>query len=275
MNYQTTLNNAQIFTDDLYKKFDEYSKYPEEEKIAVFDFDNTLIHGDIGEAIFAGMIKNNKELNYSWKEYNMNIAEGNTVLAYKKLIGTYENLNREIILSYTENFFDFESSELEYFSFIESGKFHSVPKPMLNRIMFDIILKLKSIGFSIYIISASSDISVKCLGNKLFDIPKENIFGMKNETNEDGILTANIIEPAPCFEGKAELYNQFISDKKPLITAGDSENDVAFMNLTSAKGMKLILKKAEDDEDDFDAKLKVFNKKLTDTHNNYIIKPII
>lgn len=274
MTYQIFKDENGINISDFLEIIDELKNYPEEEKIAVFDFDNTLIHGDIGEAIFAQMIKNKKELNYSWTEYTDALNAGNTQEAYKRLISSYDNLHRDLIISYTEEVFQYDDKNPKYLGFAEKGKFYSVPKPMPNRLLNDIILKLQSLQFKIYIISASSDISVKYLGKKLFDIPEEQIFGMKNTFKDSAkeILGFEIELPAPCFEGKAELYKKEISNYPPLFTAGDSENDIAFMNLTSDKGFKLIVNKIEDDINKFQTKVHSFQRAFENNRNIFIVK---
>lgn len=273
MIYRILKDNTGISILEFFDFIDKFKDYPKEQRIAVFDFDNTLIHGDIGEAIFARMIKNKKQLNYSWTEYTNSLQENDTQNAYKRLISSYENTHKDTLISYTDEVFQYDKNEPEYISFYENGKFFSVMKPMPNKIFTDIILKLQSIEFKIFIISASSDISVKHLGYELFNIPKNHIFGMKNKykDEENKILGFDIELPAPCFEGKAELYQKLISKFPPLLTAGDSENDIAFMNLTSEDGIRLIMNKIEDDKDEFDTKINIFKDSFEDDENIFTL----
>lgn len=268
MKYRLFFEDKQISLSELFYYFDNLQNFPIEDRIAVFDFDNTLIHGDIGEAIFAKLLKENRIDSFTWTDYINLISSGKVTDAYKKIISSYQGMKKEDVLYYSEELISLFENDIDYFSFVENGKFYSVPKPAINKIFADIILKLQSLEFQIYIISASSEISVKYLGNRFFDIPEENIFGMKNKISDDGTtLSSEILEPAPCFDGKKELYTDLISEKRPLITAGDSENDFAFMSLTHNEGFKIFTKKIEDENNDFQRKLGHLKQRLNGNDN--------
>ena len=65
------------------------------EKRAVFDLDNTLLIGDIGDALFARLKEAEKkesvkidgtEINFSWSEYRNLIKTGNGEKAYRDVV---------------------------------------------------------------------------------------------------------------------------------------------------------------------------------------------
>lgn len=277
MLYRINHSENELNLSDIFDLFDKYNKLNIEKRIAVFDFDNTLLHGDIGEAVFASLKKNKFIKNFTWCDYNELIKEGKTSYAYKRLIAAYDGLTEEIILYHTKEVFNTNSDDPEYLSFLENGKFISVLKPSVNKIMSDIILKLQTLDFKIYVISASSEISVKYLASEYFGLDSDYVFGMKNGrkiSNKKEYLTDKIEEPAPCFEGKAKLYKNIISDNPPIITAGDSKNDIAFMNLTDKSGIKFWIQKLEDDDKSYHKSWEKCKNEFDDISNVYFIKNV-
>lgn len=246
--YKILKNEKAIDLNTLIQIPDDFINLPDEEKIAVFDCDNTIIHGDISEAVFGLLKKKGYEMDFSWHEYNSLINDSNKEEAYKKLISCYSGKSKYTIEDITNQTINKYSDEIKFVSFTENGKFYSLPLPFKNSLMEKLILKLDMLGFNIYVISASSDISVKIVSREFFGIPKKNVHGMKL-AEKDGLLTSRIIEPISCFEGKRDVYHEFISKNPPLITAGDSNNDLPLLELTSPKGTVLWMDKFEADEE--------------------------
>ena len=246
--YKILKNEKAIDLNSLIQIPDDFINLPDEEKIAVFDCDNTIIHGDISEAVFVLLKKKGYDLNFTWHEYNSLINDSKKEEAYKKLISCYAGISKYTIQDVTNEAINKYSEEIKFISFTEKGKFYSLPLPLKNSLMEKLILKLDMLGFNIYVVSASYDLSVKIACRELFGIREKNVYGMKL-AEKDGLLTSEIIEPVSCFYGKQDVFHEFISKNPPLITAGDSNNDLPLLELTSPKGTVLWMDKFEADEE--------------------------
>lgn len=205
---------------------------PKENKIALFDLDNTLIVGDIGDAVFAQLLLLGLKSHISWKQYKK-LSVQNPQLAYVEIVKAMSGLESEYILQLTRNV---TKSNSEYL-FIGGDKI-KIPKP--NPILQEMLKMLKSLGFKIYIISASNDISAKVIGSIFFHISPEFIFGIKSIV-KNGKLTDQIMEPLPIGSGKLELYHILNGNRLPFIVASDNELDLPLFTLCDAGGIALVV----------------------------------
>jgi len=224
---------------DLKRKFAELKSsdfFEIGEKNAVFDLDNTLLTGDIGDSLFSYLLEKKIPLNLSWKEYKEIIENEGKEIAYSKVVSVMAGLSVSYIEELTSEILKFKKKYIE----VENQK---IPVPRVNKLMSKFIDFLRKEDFNIYIISATNTFTVSFTGNYLFDIPKENCFGIESETyiskNKERILSDKIIEPLTVSTGKAFIYNDRISKVKPLITAGDSETDIYLLNLVDSRGFSL------------------------------------
>ena len=217
----------------------------ENSKIAVFDLDNTLIIGDIGEAVFA-QLKNDeavhkKKIPFTFAEY-LRLQEGNRIEeAYKKIVTTMSGVPLQTLLDTTRKVLLSDSDYLELNNEANETKIR-VPVPYPNPVMQSLLLLLKLKGFNIYVISASTQSSVEIVAREFFGIDKSHVFGLKSKTINVGgcqVLSSDLEPPLTIRERKANVYRQYISPVKPLITAGDSEMDAPLLNLADENGLSL------------------------------------
>jgi phosphoserine phosphatase len=230
--------------DDLISKFNKLESedfYKDvQNRNAVFDLDNTLLIGDIGDALFTMLKIKGFDVKLSWQEYEKILQNEGKEVAYSKAVSVMAGLSVNIIEKITKEILTLDTSVIE----IENVKVR-VPKP--HPVMLKFIEFLKQKKFNIFIISATNIFSVRIAGSYLFDIPKENCFGinpeiLKSKNKEkfnEIILSERIKKPLTVSTGKAELYNSIISNTRPLITAGDSESDVLMLNLVDKRGFSL------------------------------------
>ncbi|MCP5108181.1 MAG: haloacid dehalogenase-like hydrolase [bacterium] len=203
-------------------------------KIAAFDLDNTLLDGDVGDALFARLKLDGKPIPLTWAEYQRMIKEKGKLVTYSKVVTvmagipveTVEETTRRIMKS-TAPFLEFEGV--------------TVPVPRADPIMLELVSYLDRLGYEVYIISATNEYSVKVVAEDYFGIPGSRAIGMQPTIimdNEQGpVLGEKIREPVTVVEGKVDAYRRYIGPTPPLITGGDSTTDIPMLNLTHPQGL--------------------------------------
>lgn len=224
---------------ELYR-IDGYDLAPEE-KIAAFDLDDTLIEGDIGEAVFCYIKAAGNDIPLKWKDYLEMIEAKEYERGYCDIITSMEGMNIKTIANSAKNLI---SSNSEIIIFTEDGIEYNypIPKPIIE--MQNLIVYLKISGWKISVISSSSQIAVRSVTDYLFKLYPEYVRGIKTEIyvtdNYDDLFTTKIQGTVPFREGKAEVFRDMFGDLQPLITAGDSRGDIELLNLTSDKGFAIL-----------------------------------
>lgn len=201
-------------------------------KIAVFDLDNTLINGDIGEAVFAQLKLNGYDLPLTWSRYR-ELCETDIYTAYTSIISSMAGVPVSAVKNATESLIKSPDDFLEL-----EGE--AIRIPTIEPIMNIIIDYLRTSGFSVFIISSSNDISVKIIAKNWFGIPSQKAFGISVSVNR-GKLATFLGNPIPIGEGKVELYHKYIASTPPLITASDSLHDLPILRSTHPRGISLWL----------------------------------
>lgn len=212
------------------------------EKIAVFDLDNTLLEGDIGEAVFTQLKIEEKKhpltvtktlIPFSWPQYHELIREKKKKEAYTRMVTAMAGIPAETVIRATQRVMTADIDLLEF-----EGVKVLVPRP--HPVMQALVHYLKNLDYTAYIISATNSYSVRYMAENYFAIPAAQAFGMqpalsRGGENED-ILGDTINGPITVGEGKVEAYHRFIGTIPPLVTAGDSESDIQLLCLTSPRG---------------------------------------
>lgn len=208
------------------------------ELVGAFDLDNTLLDGDIGEATFAYLKANGEFKDFSYANYLKEIESGNSEQAYFDMASSMKGLTIEKLIHATHTVLNKRGQIIE---FKEYDKTFYAKAPSINRNLLNLILYLKANDFNINIISSSPDIVVKTVAQRLFGLNPENAIGVKNKIEND-VLTDELLEPIPIANGKAKVYKSIFNNTSPIITGGDSKNDLALLKLTTPNGI-IILRK--------------------------------
>lgn len=211
------------------------------EKIAVFDLDRTLIEGDISDTVFAYFKSIGHRLNLEWDVFLEEIKINPRKL-FLEFPTYFQGFEREFVIYATK-----EVLKYEKINFTENGKLYTsvVPKPKDEFIW--LIEYLQSLNFKIGVISASPEDIVKTISKEFYGLDGDKIVGIKSvfekqNENEKEIYTNQIVMPTTVIEGKADVYHSLF-DEKPLITAGDSLNDIYMLNLTHNNGFSIVCNK--------------------------------
>lgn len=214
-------------------------------KYAIFDLDNTLLYGDIGDALFARLknLEKNTSLQtngsvtaFTWKMYRELIERGNKTEAYKNLVTCMEGIPLSVIENLTKEIMNSDFRYIEH-----NGE--KIPIPEINEVMKKFVELLKVLDYKVFIISASNIYSVRFIAGEFFGIPSKQAFGIETKLifneNKEKVLTGSIIKPVPIGNGKADLYRLKTEGWPPLVTAGDSEIDIPMMELTDKRGLSI------------------------------------
>ncbi|MCP5054750.1 MAG: hypothetical protein GY940_46730 [bacterium] len=258
----------------------EYFRWPAEKKtrkIAAFDLDNTLLVGDIGEAVFIQLKRDERiapvtvdetPIPFSWKEYEDLLKEGNKRDAYTRMVSALGGIPASVVTDTTERVMKCGQAFLE-------AEGVSVPVPYPNPVMYALVDYLYSLNYTIYIVSASHELSVRFVAKEYFGIPGNYVIGMRSQMTESKrngtgnkagpVLTAEVKEPLTVGEGKVHAYRNTVGSISPLITAGDSTTDIPLLNLTHHQG--IIIWVGGDEET-----LEHVNRDITDPKNLYFLE---
>ena len=204
---------------------------------AAFDLDNTLLNGDIGEAVFAALIKEQLVQSFGWKDY-LALIEQNREAAYKKIIEVMNGLEVNKLKEITNEIISNEESFIE----IDVGNI-MIPKP--NSIMQSLIFYLKTKGIDIYIVTASNKISAEIICWKYFGIPASNVLGAIINTDKKKRIFYDNSE-IPFAEGKVNALKK-IFKHKPLFTGGDGIWDKNLLDYTTTEGIRFWLGQNENE----------------------------
>ena len=229
-------------------------------KCAVFDFDKTLISGDIGEAVFAELILSGriKKMPGFGHEYidssqclhdlcgHYNFLIGcDKALAYQWLVSIMEGLTVKDVLDATESVCSGDCC-FSYYDDASNKMIHcSSPKPFIE---MQSLIKICQdlVDIEVRVISSSNVISVRYVAELWFGIKPQNVFGVAPEISPafnpslvfdsqdeynfskvaDYKLSGRLSKPVPIYEGKVEFFKGI---RDFVLVAGDSSNDVPMM----------------------------------------------
>ena len=216
---------------DIEQRFGE-SHLGGKSRIAVFDLDNTLLVGDIGNAVFAQLLSEGVPLSLTWSEYHQMVLE-NPSTAYIEAVRALNGLSLDYIIKATKRVLALRSETIRY-----GGE--EIPVPKANKIMHEVIHLLRQWEYTLFVISASNDVSAKVAASTLFDIPVNNIAGIKPKI-VNGIITSQIVSPIPVGDGKVSQYRLLSGDCMPMIVATDSELDMPLLQMCDPDGLAILV----------------------------------
>jgi phosphoserine phosphatase len=198
--------------------------------IAAFDLDNTLISGDIGDALFASLARNGRTPSLRWGEYEELLRTKKTT-AYRRVVAALDGLSVKEVEHQLGSILGASSRTI-----VCDGV--SVPVPRPRRFMKGLVQELQTSGWEVYVISASAQAAAESASGYFFGIPRERVLGVRSVIDR-GRFTRELVEPAPVGAGKADVYRASIGSERPLLVAGDSMLDLPMMDLASSVGICL------------------------------------
>jgi phosphoserine phosphatase len=201
-----------------------------DKKIAAFDLDNTLLVGDIGEAVFAALRLQGHIPGFGWKSYRRLLAT-RPEEAYRTVVTAMSGLSERLIQRST---LDVSARRDDYLELENSF----IQIPYANPVMLLVVNHLRALGYQICVITASNEISARIVAWKYFSIPPFYVYGIRQAIH-NGDLTSELIPPLPMREGKVDVYKKFMGGTAPLVTASDSFLDIPLLQMTDPRGLSL------------------------------------
>ncbi|TGL64074.1 HAD family hydrolase [Leptospira sarikeiensis] len=220
----------------------------------LFDFDNTLVRHDFGEAVMCELLL----AGVPW------IKSLSPYFPEKDICERLEHLRKADPKSFMDGIWQYYESKIEreglgvgyrWSTWIFSGrsakeleetaisvweknqKDTTVNAVQAFQPTFEIVKALAQAGSKIWIVTASPEQVIQAVSEK-WGIPRENVLGMRL-VEENGILTPGLIEPFTYGIGKVELLNLANGNLGYDLAFGDSENDFPMLANTRSKGIFL------------------------------------
>lgn len=194
---------------------------------AAFDLDNTLLINDIGEAVFASLVKKKIIKNFSWDDY-LGLLKQDREAAYRKIIEVMTGLKLNKLKKITYEIIDSLDSYIE----IDDKK---IPIPKPNPIMQSIVSLLITKGVEVFVVTASNKVSAEIACWKYFGIPSSNVFGATVEIDRQKRISFKAIE-VPYAEGKVTVLKRKFRHN-PIVTGGDGVWDKFLLDYTKSDGI--------------------------------------
>lgn len=188
-----------------------------ENQYAAFDLDNTLLIGDIGEAVFALLVKKNIVKYFGWNDYQ-DLIKTDRERAYSKVIEVMDNLELLVVENITHEIIHTDDIDIE----LEGYK---IPVPKPNTIMQSIVRLLNTSGIAVNVVTASNSVSAEIICWEYFSIAASNVFGAK-------------FNELPYGKEKVKVLKREFKDR-PVFTAGDANWDRFLLSYTTQNGIRL------------------------------------
>ncbi len=143
-----------------------------ENPVAVFDLDNTLLIGDVQEALLARLSRAGRLRGFRWSEY-VGMLETDHQRALRMAVEALDGHTLSSIEQETRALLVENESKL-----VVQGCEILMPKP--HPVLQRLVAQLQMSGIECLVISASNQISVEVLSWELFGIPKRNVVGIRS-----------------------------------------------------------------------------------------------
>ncbi|EPG67179.1 HAD family hydrolase [Leptospira wolffii] len=224
------------------------------DRSVVFDFDNTLVREDFGEAVMCELLfegvpwvsdlspffpepgkaeqmeslrrSDTKEfLAEIWKYYGSKIEKGGLEAGYRWSTWIFSGRPAS------------ELSKTASIVWKRQQESDSMESVQAYKPMFELVSELRRIGADIKIITASPDLVIQEV-SELWGISKENVLGMRLKES-GGVLIPELKEPFTYGIGKVKLFREASGQDRFELAFGDSENDFPMLEEASIRGIFL------------------------------------
>ena len=211
--------------------------FDKDDKIAVFDFDNTMMIGDIGDAAIAMMLENEIDIGFKWVEYLELQEIGDVKTAFTMASKIFQGFEIDCVKRFANALLKYEQPEITFF---EDENVYKVFVPKPNPLTQKFIEILKNNNFEIHIITSSNRYLVSHPAKHYFDIDEKYVHGIDHKIKKfSGVpmLTDQVIDPLPIDEGKIDVFRKYVSKELPLIFGGDSRYDLPIAGTVAKDGL--------------------------------------
>ncbi|MGE5340098.1 MAG: HAD family hydrolase [Candidatus Omnitrophota bacterium] len=225
-------------------RFDR-GEYAFDEKIAVFDLDNTLLIGDIGDALFtqlkidererrAPLTVDHQKMALTWEGFKEILEREGKEVAYPLMTTAMAGIPATTIIDATRNALRSTAGFLE-------AEGEEIPVPVPNPAMQALVFYLRQTHYRVFIISATNRYSVQVVAEECFGIPGSHVLAMQpavfHHPVHGEVLTDTLVGPVTVGTGKVDAYRRAVGHTPPVIGGGDSPTDIPVLNLTDPHGL--------------------------------------
>ncbi|TGJ99628.1 haloacid dehalogenase-like hydrolase [Leptospira semungkisensis] len=220
--------------------------------VAVFDFDNTLVRGDFGEAVFCDLLlkglpwirdispffpeppiaekmdllrktKPSSFMDEVWKYYEAKIEAQGLEAAYRWSTWIFSGRSSEELRETARTVWQAHQKEL----------LKEVVRPY--KPLFEFIKELQGLKSELWIATASPKEVIQEV-SELWGISRQNVLGMRL-IEKNGILSSDLEEPFTYGMGKVNFFRLASGNKSYDLAFGDTENDYPLLQNVSRKGI--------------------------------------
>jgi HAD superfamily phosphoserine phosphatase-like hydrolase len=177
--------------------------------LAVFDWDNTCIAGDIGEA--ALMALDARDGGDRMGTYERMVETDGKRIAYAWCAFALEGMTPREVREFTLDVID---------GWTADGRIRLRPE------LVDLVAAMQASGWETWAITASAEPLVQAFAQR-YGIPADQVAGMRLAI-DDGRYAARLAGPNTFREGKVEAIDRYIG-RRPVFAAGDTETDLEML----------------------------------------------
>ncbi|MEK7583504.1 MAG: HAD family hydrolase [Patescibacteria group bacterium] len=187
-------------------------------QFAVFDFDNTCIVNDIGDAMMEHLCRHE-------------LLRGEVLHRYQKLLEEKNIQDAYILCAQSLAGFTIEKIKSIVTTIIRDE--HATTKLTAREEILALMDFLTEHGVANWIVSASPQVLVEQAMAEFGILGK--LIGIRNRI-QDGVISAKLEEPLPILSGKVNCIKASIDPvRRPILGVGDSMNDLAMLEYAEIK----------------------------------------
>jgi phosphoserine phosphatase len=257
----SVLNEVDQMLIDLQSKF--LSLHSHATPRVVFDCDQTLIEGDIGEYTLAYVLHYKlTQADSQWWSYLSAVLDDDSLqVAYQsecmdstclsnpllqKIWQAYRRLCKVDVHNaylwaahcfhhlHTQDAQDliqkiYLQAKKDFLSHFDQASYiHYASGIRIRASQRELIKRLQNRGVEVWIISSSHQFLIQCVARDL-NIPSTQAIGIMSIIGENQRLSLNAVQPAPIGHGKKDYYLHYIDQIFPMAMFGDSSHDLPLM----------------------------------------------
>ncbi len=232
----------------IYEKLRQEQSFITGKKFAVFDFDNTCIYNDVGEATLAyvceqGLLRNKTLLsrtrtidrNYHkavFQKYHALLDHGRIQEAYEFVARILAGYSTQEINDLADKVITYEGKKLGQRALFGTLIARGVRVKQNTK---ELMEHLRNVGVEVWIVSASPKPIVERALYLFFKGHDCHCIAIET-TVQHGIFTNQLIRPTPIYAGKLHCIQKFIhKTTRPLVGVGDSDNDLPMLEYSLMK----------------------------------------
>jgi phosphoserine phosphatase len=200
-------------------------------KIAALDMDNTLLMGDIGDAVLAQLVSAGTLDAAAWILY-LELLAASPTLGHKHAVTCMAGLTISTVDQATRSILQTSLGEITPVAGMEP-----VLMPHVFSTMRDVVRSLRKHEYEIFMVSATNVWSTRIVAEDYFDIEADHVIGIEAVVSGDGSLTSILKEPVPSGTGKVTAMEQRFSGRRPLVVASDSPSDYPMLAYSDPDGV--------------------------------------